>query len=109
MITRTNEPIVIGQNIHSVKTILTKVVVAYLVIFFLLFSHTAYSESLTDQLISASKNGDAPKVKELIAKGGNVNEKDKYGSTALIYAVNSNSSDCVKLLSANGADVNNKI
>jgi ankyrin repeat protein len=96
------------QNIHSTKTIYRLFVIAYLVLFFLLISRTAYSESLTDQLISASKNGDTPMVKELIVKGVNVNEKDEYESTAIIYAVTADSNDCVKLLTAIGADVNIK-
>lgn len=98
----------IGQNIHRVKAILRSFVVVYFVFLYLILSPTAYSESLTAELISASKNGDVPKVKELIAKGVNVNEKDEYGSTALIYAVTADSDDGVKLLTANGADVNIK-
>ena len=97
-----------GQNIHSTNTFQKFIGIAYFVLFFLFFTHIAYSESLTDQLISASKIGDTPKARELIAKGVNVNEKDEYGSTAIIYAVTADSDDCVKLLTANGADVNSK-
>ena len=108
MIPRTKEPMVIGQNIYSAKTILRLFVVAFLVLFYLLFSLAAYSENLTDELISASKNGNAAKVTDLVAKGVNVNEKGEYESTALIYAVKNNNSSCVKVLIENGADVNIK-
>ena len=98
----------IGQTVYSAKTILRLFIVAFLVLIYILFSDTAHSESLTDELISASKSGNAAKVQELIAKGVNVNEKDEYGSTAIIYSVAADSDDCVKLLTANGADVNSK-
>ena len=97
-----------GENIYTAKMTIRLFVAAHLILFFSLFPYTAYSENLTDELISASKNGDAAKVTDLVAKGVNVNEKDEYGSTALIYAVKNNNSNCVKVLIENGADVNIK-
>ena len=87
-----------GKNIYTAKTTIRLFIAAHFILFYSLFPYTAYSENLTDELISASKNG----------KGVNVNEKDEYGSTALIYAVKNNNSNCVKVLIDNGADVNIK-
>lgn len=94
------------QNNHSTRKIHKLLVIAYLVLLFVLFSHTAYSESLTDQLISASKNGDTPKVKELIAKGLNI--KNIVGETPLTIASKKGSIKIVKTLLDSGADANLK-
>jgi ankyrin repeat protein len=61
-------------------------------------------EQKTDdfQLSYAANNGDIEKVKELIAKGCNVNIRDEYNWTPL----NSGHKEVAKLLIANGADVN---
>jgi ankyrin repeat protein len=42
----------------------------------------------------------------LLAKGADVNTKDKYGSTPLHHAVSKGYKDLAKLLIASGADVN---
>ena len=97
-----------GENIYTAKTAIRLFLAAHFILFYSLFPYTAYSENLTDELISASKNGDVAKVKDLVAKGVSVNEKDEYGSTALIYAVKNNCSNCVNVLIENGADVNIK-
>jgi ankyrin repeat protein len=96
------------ENIYTAKTTIRLFLAAHFILFYLLFPYIAFSENLADELLSASKNGDAAEVKDLVAKGVNVNKKDEYGSTALIYAVTNNNSNCVKVLTENGADVNTK-
>jgi ankyrin repeat protein len=59
----------------------------------------------SEDLIRAAQDGDAAKVKTLIAKGVNVNTKDSgYERTALMYAAWRDRLEVVKLLLANGAD-----
>ena len=55
-----------------------------------------------------NKSKNMAMVKLLIEAGANVNAKDGYGRTALIYAVRKNSVDMAKLLIEAGADVNVK-
>ena len=95
-----------GQNIYKKKTAIKLLIAANFILFYSLFPYAVYSENLPDELISESEHGVAAKVKDLAAKGINVNEKDEYGSTALFYAVKNNKSDCVKVLVENGADAN---
>jgi len=87
--------------INAIQAIL--IILAY---FFL--SYPAFCAELVDELISASINNDTQKVKELIAKGADINEKDEYGNTAISYAVEAENYDCIKILIKNGADVNNR-
>ena len=53
--------------------------------------------------------GEAHTVKRLLDDGADVNEKDKFGRTALLKVVDSeenNKVDILKILIANGADIN---
>jgi uncharacterized protein len=59
-------------------------------------------------LISAASSNDLEAVKSSIAQGANVNDKDKDGKTALIYASEKGNADIVKFLIAQGANVNAK-
>jgi hypothetical protein len=56
-------------------------------------------------LISAAWRDDATAVNTLLAKGVDVNAKDKDGATALIAASQMGHLDVVRALLANGADV----
>ena len=53
----------------------------------ILLTHTAIPGSFNDELIMSSKNGDLQPMTILISKSAKINEKDAYGSTPLIYAV----------------------
>lgn len=70
-------------------------------------SYLYCEDRLNYQLYEACKSGDIKKVRELIRKGVNVNEKsDVIEDTALLIASRKGYFDIVKLLIENGADVN---
>lgn len=58
------------------------------------------------RLIEAAQRGDTDLVKELLAKGADVNVKTRYGATALFFAVDKANVELVRLLIEKGADVN---
>ncbi|HEX7005104.1 MAG TPA: ankyrin repeat domain-containing protein [Trueperaceae bacterium] len=58
-------------------------------------------------LFSVVKSGDVAQLQELLAAGSDVNARDQYGQTPLIYAISAGASeDLVRELLAAGADVN---
>ena len=57
-------------------------------------------------LLPSAGNGEAEKVKELLEKGADVNEKDADGRTALMYASFNGYSEVVNELLKHNADVN---
>jgi ankyrin repeat protein len=61
-----------------------------------------------DDLVKAAKKGDLTKVQDLLAKGDDVNAKDKKGETALMWAALGGHVEMVQTLLARGADVNAK-
>ena len=70
-------------------------------------SYLYCEDRLNYQLYEACKSGDIKKVRELIKKGVNVNEKSDFiQDTALLIASHKGYFDIVKLLIENGADVN---
>ena len=60
----------------------------------------------TDMLITAVKAGDSEVVRMLVDKGAELEWKDTYGRTALMYAVAANKATIVDLLLEVGANVN---
>ncbi|MEM4295602.1 MAG: ankyrin repeat domain-containing protein, partial [Candidatus Anstonellales archaeon] len=58
------------------------------------------------KLINSSKNGDIIGVVKAFLNGADVNAKDKYGNTALIWATENNNTDIVELLIKAEVDVN---
>ena len=68
------------------------------------------SAPLTDAALrKAAQDGDMPTVKDLLAKGANVNAKDESGQTALLWVAPARDNpEMIKLLIAKGADVNAK-
>jgi ankyrin repeat protein len=54
-------------------------------------------------LLNACKDGNLEKVKQLLEKGADVNAKNKYGGTALMYASYQGHEEIVKLLKSYGA------
>jgi ankyrin repeat protein len=61
---------------------------------------------LTDDLLAATRKGDAAKVKALLDMGVSVNAKSSYGQTALFFACDRGNLEIVKLLVDRGADMN---
>ncbi|MBI3440875.1 MAG: ankyrin repeat domain-containing protein [Proteobacteria bacterium] len=55
-------------------------------------------------LLDAAYDGDAPIVKDLLARGADSEEKNGYGETPLIVAVREGHVDIVRLLLEHGAD-----
>jgi ankyrin repeat protein len=59
-----------------------------------------------DGFILAAQKGYTETVKLLIEEGVDVNAKDNWGGTALMYAANRDQTETVKLLLKEGADIN---
>ena len=59
-------------------------------------------------IIEAAENGNLEELKKLIKSGADVNAKNEYGNTALIYAAWNGHTDCLSALIVAGADVNAK-
>jgi ankyrin repeat protein len=66
------------------------------------------SASLNEQLIEAAERGDMPSITTFLAKGANVNSRDKHGWTPLMWATSYDRANAVRLLLEKGADVNSK-
>lgn len=54
----------------------------------------------------AIKRGDVPTVRELLARGVDIDARDRYGQTALMLAAHAGHRLVVETLIAHGADVN---
>jgi len=76
-------------------------------LFVLSLCFNSYANDAED-LIRAAWKGDAETVRELLAKGVDVNSKVNYGGTALIFASSEGHLEVVQDLLAKGADVNAK-
>ncbi len=63
------------------------------------------SPDLREPLWDAARRGDAKKVQTLLAKGADVNDRTRYGATALWFAAYKNRTEVVKLLLEHKANV----
>lgn len=54
----------------------------------------------------ATRQGDLEKVRSLLAKGADINARDRYGQTALMNAAHAGHVELVRLLIEQGADLN---
>jgi hypothetical protein len=77
-------------------------------LFLAVLAAQASADELGDRLFEAAQKGDAAAVRELLAKGVNVNTKFHYGTTALLYAAQKGHQEVVRILLDHGADVNAK-
>ncbi len=59
-------------------------------------------------LTEAAKNGEVPKILNLLRQGGDVNERDSGGQTALMFAARNGHLEAVRLLLEKGAGVDLK-
>lgn len=66
------------------------------------------AQNLNEEFFAAVRKGDVAAVKVFLDKGVSVNEKTRYGATALSYACDRSNVELVKLLLERGADVNVK-
>ena len=73
---------------------------------FLFIPIVGYSSDIDSELLLAAKEDNLPLMNALIEKGANVNTKDDFDRTPLIFAANLGYVDCVQTLLANGAEVN---
>lgn len=64
--------------------------------------------TLGEKLIDAAMSGSVDQVKALLDDGADVDSKDDFGLTPLIYAASLGYTDLVKLLIERGADVRYK-
>jgi hypothetical protein len=62
-------------------------------------------QSLDEDLLAAARKGELARVKELLAKGANIEAKTRYGITPLFYAAWSGHADVVRYLASQGAQV----
>lgn len=60
------------------------------------------------KLIKAAKKGNTAKIEKLLARGADVNARNKSGWTALMHAAVNGHTAIIKALLAAGADVNAK-
>ena len=75
----------------------------------LTFSCLAQESEATQSLIEAIRLGDLPRLQSLVAENVDLNAKDDSSNTALLYAINADRLDIVKLLLDNGANTNQKL
>jgi len=59
-----------------------------------------------EALIEAARRGDVPAVKELLARGADVDHRDRFGITAVWQATSKGNAEVVRVLLEAGADVN---
>jgi len=67
--------------------------------------YIAIGDDSVTPLMLAAAEGSVRKVKRLIARGANVNARNRQGATALMYAILSGSVEVARILIENGADV----
>ncbi|MEM2908892.1 MAG: ankyrin repeat domain-containing protein [Candidatus Bilamarchaeaceae archaeon] len=60
-------------------------------------------KALNTQLLEAAKEGNTKEVEELLTKGVNVNAKNEYGTTALMWAAYRGNTETVEMLKKYGA------
>jgi ankyrin repeat protein len=82
-----------------------RIVSPLIVLLALLIPFTANAGELNADLLKAAEEGKTDVVRSLIAKGADVNAKDKEGKTALAYAKENSHTEIVQLLKQAGANV----
>jgi len=83
---------------------LKKIIVSVCALFIAV--HFLAAQDLNEKLWKAAKTNDIVTLKEMIAKGVDVNVKTQYGATALTFAADKSKIEAVELLLENGANPN---
>ena len=63
---------------------------------------------INNELLIAARYDSPDVIKQLIARGANINSKNKYGDTALIIAAEHKNPDILRLLIDEGADIDSR-
>ena len=95
-----------GENIMQRPHIITYLLILFLSVSFVQIS--TYAADLDNDLLVAALLGRTDKVIDLLAKGANVNARNKASSTPLILAAENGHADIVRILLAKGADLTAK-
>ncbi|UCF80045.1 MAG: ankyrin repeat domain-containing protein [Acidobacteriota bacterium] len=98
----------IGRNDFHDRVFLPLRTLALLLLFPLLFAQVACGKSNPD-LLEAAQAGNTAEVEQLLEQGADVNAKDEYGGTALMWAARKGHTEMVNALIDAGADVNAKM
>ena len=69
-------------------------------------SKTMQNERTGHLLRNAASSGDIGTVRKLLAEDADVNDRDSFNNTALLYAAKHGKFECVRLLIEHGADTN---
>lgn len=88
---------------------LSFVLIIYLFSYSIIWSQNDTDSSstiLNNKLIDAAYEGDYSKILDCLNKGAKINFTDEYGKSALIYVVEKNDLNLVKLLVDRGANIN---
>ncbi|HEV7903914.1 MAG TPA: ankyrin repeat domain-containing protein [Pyrinomonadaceae bacterium] len=93
-----------GRNV--VAGILIVLSLCAVTVWFVFTSGIIGSQQPTTQLTVAAERGDASQVRKLIASGVDLNERDKSGYTALVWAARNGSTEVAKTLIEAHADMN---
>lgn len=72
------------------------------------FNRSTARKPAKGALMGAAERGEAHTLRDLLARGATVDERDEVGMTPLMAAASKGEDECLKLLIAAGADVNAK-
>jgi uncharacterized protein len=75
----------------------------YLILLILTFNSLFGFGSMSDYLLFSAEKGHIQNVKKALVTGGDINSKDYFGKTALIYAVTRGDMELIQLLFKYGA------